>query len=95
MKIRDILADDAVEMPLTQDENMIQAFASHTPNEPLADRISLGCLHRGHEHVNLPVLGHSGEASSILLVIVSDQKAWTLGIGRGFPDLLCDPNITW
>ena len=52
VEIRDILCDDTMEMPLTQDENMIQAFASHTADEPLADRISLGDFHRGLEHVN-------------------------------------------
>jgi len=94
IKIRDILSNDTMKMVLTQNKDVIQTFAPHTVNEPLADGVGSRCFHRGLEHLNLTVLGHSGEAPSILVVIVSDQKAWTLGIGGGFPNLLCDPSIT-
>jgi hypothetical protein len=40
VEVRDIFADDAVKMSFTQNEDMIQAFAPHTANEPLADRIT-------------------------------------------------------
>ncbi len=93
IKICDILADDMVEMAFTQNEVMIPALASHTANEALADRIGLRCLHRCFEHLNLTVLGYSGKAPPILPVIVSDQKAGSLSIGGGFPNLLGDPNI--
>jgi hypothetical protein len=33
IKIRNILTDDTLEMALTQNEDMIQAFAPHTANE--------------------------------------------------------------
>jgi hypothetical protein len=94
VEVRDIFADDAVKMSFTQNEDMIQAFAPHTANEPLADRISLWCFHRGLEHLNLMVPGYSGEAPPILVVMVSDQKAGSLRRESGFPDLLGDPNIT-
>ena len=93
VEIRNILANDTMEMSLTQIEDMIQALAPHTADEPLADRIGSRCFHRGLEHLDLPVLGYSGKAPSILLVIVSDQKTRSLSIGCGFPDLLRDPNI--
>jgi hypothetical protein len=94
IEIRNVLANDPVEMSLTQNENMIQALAPHTADEPLADRIGSRCFQRGLEHLNLSVLGHSGEASSILLIVIADQKAMSLSIGRGFPDPLGDPDIT-
>jgi len=49
IEIRDILADDTMEMSLTQNEDMIQAFASYTANEALADRIGLWCCNRCFE----------------------------------------------
>jgi hypothetical protein len=93
IKMRDILSDDTIEMSLTQNEDMIQTFASHTANEPLANRIGLRCFHRSLEDLDLTVLDDSCKAPSILLVIVSDQKAGSLSIGGGFPDLLGNPNI--
>jgi hypothetical protein len=53
IEMRGILTGDTMEMPLTENENMIQAFASYLANEALADRIGLGCLHRGFEHLHL------------------------------------------
>ncbi len=94
IEVCDILSDDTIEMSLTQNEDVIKAFASHAANEPLADRIGLRCLHRCFEHLNLTVLGYSGEALPILLIIVSDQKARALSIGRGFPALLGNPPVT-
>ena len=75
IKIRNILSGDTLEMSPTQNENVILTFASHTAKETLADRISLRCLHRCFEHLNLTILGYWGEALPILPVIVSDQKA--------------------
>ena len=93
VEICDVLSDDTMEMAFTQNEDMIQAFASHAPNEALANRIGLGCLHWGFKHLYLTVLGDSGKTPPLLLVIISDQKSRSLRIGRGFPDLLGNPHI--
>jgi hypothetical protein len=74
VKVRDILTDDAVVMLFIQNKDMIQTFAPHTADEALTDGIGLWCCHRGLEHLNLTVLGYSGEAPPILLAIISDQK---------------------
>ena len=37
VEVRDILTDDAVEMTLTQNEDMIEAFTPYIANEPLTD----------------------------------------------------------
>jgi hypothetical protein len=94
IKIRDTFSYDTMKMALTQNEDVIQTLASHTAHEPLADGVGSRCFHRGLEHLHLTILGHAGETPPILVVIVSDQKAWTLSLGRGFPDLLRDPSIT-
>ena len=73
---------------------MIQALAPHTAKEPLTDRVGLWGFHRGLEDLNLTVPGYSGEGPPILVIIVSDQKAGSLPIESGFPDLLGDPHIT-
>ena len=57
VEICDVLSDDTLEMAFTKNEDMIQAFASHAPNEALANRIGLGCLHWGLKHLYLTVLG--------------------------------------
>jgi len=63
-------------------------------DEPLADRIGSWRLHRGLEDLNPTVFSYAGEASSILFIVILDQKTGDRRIGRGFSDLLRDPNIT-
>lgn len=101
IEIRDILTDNTMEMAFTQNEDMIEAFASHTAQEAqpsafpsvITDRIGLGCLHRRFEHLNLTVLGDAGKTPPILLVIVSNQKAGSLSVWCCLSGLLGDPDI--
>lgn len=43
IEVRDTLADDAAQMPFTQNEDMIQAFAPLASNGALTDRIGVRC----------------------------------------------------
>ena len=94
VEIRDVFADDAVQVSLTQDQQMIQAFSSHASNKPLTDRIGFRRSHRSPEDFNLSILSYAGETLGVLAVVVSDQKAWSFVIGGSLSDLLGDPDIT-
>ena len=72
IEIRDIFTYDPVQVSLTQNQNMIQAFASYAANEALTDRIRLWRPQRRSEHLNSSAFGHSREALSILVVIVAN-----------------------
>lgn len=90
--MRDVFANHPVEVSLTQDHHVIQAFASHAANEPLTNRISFRCVHGCPEHLSPSVFHHSGETLPVLAVIVTNQKPWSFFIGCRFSQLLRDPN---
>jgi len=74
IEIRDMLTDNSMEMAFTQNEDIIEAFASHTAQEALTDRIGLGCLHRRFGHLNLTVLGDAGKTQPLLVSAFSISK---------------------
>ena len=46
IEIGDILTDEPIQLSLAHDQHVIQAFASHTANEPLTDGIGFWSSHR-------------------------------------------------
>src|SRR6266516_2138533 len=52
VKVRHIGIEDALELPLMEDQHMVQAFLSDTPQEALADGIGSGCMIRCFQNLN-------------------------------------------
>jgi hypothetical protein len=94
IEIRDVFPDDAVQVTLNQDQEVIQTFASHAADEAITDHVSFRCSYRCPENVDPSVFRHAREAWSILAVIIPDQKAGSFIVRRSFSHLLGDPEIT-
>ncbi len=85
VKVGDIFTYNAPQMTLTQDEHIIQTFASQIAQEPLAKRVRARRFHRGFQNVDIHPIRHMLELRPILAIIVPDEKARSLTKGRRFP----------
>ena len=75
IKVGHIFTDEPIQLALTQDEDVIQIFPSHTADEPFAHSVGFGSAHRCPDDLDASVLRRSSETRSIFLVIVPNQKA--------------------
>jgi hypothetical protein len=57
VEVRDVRIEDALELPLMEDQQVIQAFLPHAPQEAFADGIGSWRMIRGFEHLN-PCIGY-------------------------------------
>ena len=70
---------------------MIQTLASDTTDETLARRIG---FRRAHGYLeNLNMASRAREMGAKLVIIVTDQKPWSLLKRGGIAPLLCHPGI--
>src|SRR5215467_3961084 len=75
------------------DEQMIEAFASHTAQEALTDGVGLRGVIRGLEQLDATGLGNPIESHPKLGITITDEILRTHAIGSGFANLLCRPSI--
>jgi hypothetical protein len=78
-----------------QDHQVIKAFLSHAPQEPLTDRIGSRGMIRGFEHLDATCRRHPSKARPKFGIVIPNQVLWHLTIGRGFSELLRHPGIAW
>src|SRR5215472_2613029 len=95
VEIGNIGIKDALELPLMQDHQVIQAFLSHAPQEPFTDRIGSRGMIRGFEHLDATCRRHASKARPKFGIVIPNQVLWRLTIGRGFSELLRHPGIAW
>jgi len=85
----------ALQVPSVQDQEPIQAFGSSRADEPLCDRIRLGCLNRRPNDSDVFSLEYRIEPTRELAIAIADQKTNRVGpFGdrpRHLPRLLRDP----
>lgn len=62
-KIRHILADDPTQVPVAQNDHVIEAFTPDAANETLTSRVGFRCLPRRPQHLDPPVLSHTSSTS--------------------------------
>lgn len=93
VKVFYIGIEDALELLLLEDQQMVQAFLSHTSQEALADRIGTWGLNRRLEQLDATGDRHTSKASPKLTVVISYQVLWRLPIRSRFPELLGHPSI--
>jgi hypothetical protein len=87
-------ADEPIQLALTQDQHVIEAFPSDAAHESLTDSVGSGCAHWGPDYLNLPVPRDARETQPVLLVVVANQKAWSFVTRCRFSHLVGDPDIT-
>ena len=72
---------------------MIEAFAPHTPQQPLADRVGARGLDRRTEYLNAGPGCDGLKVGTVLRIVIADQIPRRHPEGRGLPQLLGDPLV--
>ena len=65
--------EDALELPLVKNQQVVQTFLPHTPQEPLADRIGSGSVRRGLENLDAACRRHTSEDGPKFGIIIPNQ----------------------
>src|SRR5437660_12907432 len=89
----DLGSEQPLELPLMEDQQMVQAFLPHAPYRTLAD--SIGSWHASRRFEKLDATGrcHPEKTGSKLAVVITEQILGCLPIRRRFPELLRRPGI--
>src|SRR5258708_23661919 len=93
VEIHGIRIEEAVKLLLMEDQEVIQAFSSHTSQKTFADRIRLRSSVRCAKHFDAARGCHSCEMRSEFAIIISDEIFWCLSIRGRFAQLLRHPRI--
>ena len=93
VEVRHILLEHAPQMSFTHDEQVIEAFASNAPQQPLANGIRPRCFDWGSQHLDPTSPCDGLEVRAILRIIISDQIRWRDAVGCGLAQLLSTPDI--
>ncbi len=93
IKVNGILFEHTVQVLFTEDEQVIQAFTAHAPQQPLADGIRPWCFERRSEHLNPRPCRNCGKLVTVLRVIVTNEISCCFAKGCCFAQLLCGPEV--
>ena len=93
VEVRYIRIEDALELSIMKDQQMVEAFLPHTPQEALTDRIGSGSVIRSLENLDATCRRHPDETGSKLAVVIMNQILGCLPIRGGFSQLLGHPGI--
>ena len=94
VEVGHIRLEDAVQLPLMQDQQVIEAFLPHTPQEALTDGIGSRCMNRRFEQLDATGRRHASEARPKFGIVIMYQILGCVPIGGGFPELLRHPGIS-
>ena len=93
MKVQGISLEEARELFLMENEEVIQAFSSHAPQEAFTDSIRSWSPVRSPKHLNATCCCHPRKTRSELAIIIPNQVFWSFSIRSRLSQLLCDPEI--
>jgi len=93
IKVRDIPLEHTLELLLVEDQQVVKAFLSHTPQEAFANRIRSGSVIRCFKNLNATCRRHPSETGPKFTIVITYQILRCLPIGRGFSQLLRHPGI--
>jgi hypothetical protein len=88
VEIGHIVIEHALELLLVEDQQVVQAFLSHTPQKALADRIGSRSMIRGIQNLNGTGDRHPSKAGPKFAVIITNQILWRLSIQGRFSQVL-------
>ena len=95
VEVRHIRLEDALKLPLVEDQQVVKAFLPHTPQESLTDGIGLRRVIGGFENLDATCPRHPSKARPKFGIVVSNQIFRRLSKRRGFSELLRDLGIGW
>ena len=93
LEVGHIGIEDALELPLMQDQQVVQTLLPHTPHESLADGIGPWGMNRRFEQLDATGPRHPHKRGAKFAIVISYQILRCLSIGRGFAELLGRPGI--
>jgi hypothetical protein len=91
VEVRYIRIEDALELPLMQDQQVVEAFLPHTPGEALTERIGSGSVIWSLEHFNATGRRHPHKKGSKLAIVITEQILRCVPVGGGFPERYAPP----
>jgi len=86
-----VLREQDMEVSLTEDQQVVQAFTPHASHKPFTRSVRSGCLHGCVQNCDSSAVRDLVEHGPELVVIVPYQEARTHAPRRGIPQLLCYP----
>jgi hypothetical protein len=95
IEVDDIGLEEAVELLLMKDQEMIQAFSSHASQKSSQTAFARARSIRHSKHLDPTGSGHSRKNPPKFLVIIPDEICWGLSIRSRFSQLLCNPRVGW
>jgi hypothetical protein len=93
VEVHHILIEYALELLLAEDQEVIKAFLSDTPQIAFADRISSWCMNGRFENLDGTRGRYASKTWSKFAIVITNQILWRLPIRGGFSELLRDPRI--
>ena len=93
IKVENICIEEAMELLLLDNEEVIQAFSPHTTQKTFANGIGLRGLIRGSKHLDATGFRYSCKMLPEFPIIIPNQVFGYLPIWRCLPQLLRDPGI--
>ncbi len=94
IEIQDIGLEEAVELPLMEDQEMIQTFSPHTSQKTFTNGICLGSSVRRSKHFDATGGCHACKMQSEFPVVIPNQLFGRLPIRSCLPQLLRYPAIS-
>src|SRR5215469_607727 len=93
VKVRHIGLEHALELPLLQDQQVVQAFLPYTSQKAFADGVGSWRVNRRFEQLDATGRRHSAETGSKCAVVITNQVLRHLAIRSRFPELLRHPGL--
>ena len=83
-----------LELLLLKDQQVVQAFLSHTPQEALADGIGSRCMNGRLENLDVTCRRHASKARPKFAIVITNEILGCLPIRGSFSQLLRHPGIS-
>ena len=84
VEVGHIPIENPVELLLVEDQQVVKAFLSHTPQEAFADRIGSWGVRRCFEYLNSTRCRHTSETGPKFAIVITNEVLGCLPIRRGF-----------
>jgi len=82
-----------MKVPVPDNQQVIEAFSPHAPQEPFADRVGLWSAVGRLQDFNGACPCNSCELVAVLAVPIANQEMWGQAIGCRFPKLSRHPGV--
>jgi hypothetical protein len=88
IEVLDVLSENASQVPFTEQQNVVKAFASEAAEEALHDGVHVRM--QAEDDLDAGALGDVVEHRAELAVVISDDEPWGI-VERGVAELLSGP----